>query len=103
MPKISDFQPKKSSTKGEWDLSSFISSPKATRPQRRPGRGDEVPPQQPVQSKLKMSEPSADKTAATSRSPKEATQSSEELATEPATSFPSSSSYVFEDLKTTTG
>ena len=43
MPKISDFQPKKSSNKGEWDLSSFTSSPVATQPQRRPGRGDDSP------------------------------------------------------------
>jgi hypothetical protein len=64
MPKISDFQPKKSSKKGEWDLSSFSSPPEATRPQRRPGRGDDAPLQS-VPADQEISDPLVQKEVAT--------------------------------------
>ena len=49
MPTINDYIKKKSpkgrTTKNEWDISSIISGPKIapTRPQRRPGRGEDAP------------------------------------------------------------
>ena len=58
MPDINEYlkkkSPKNGSKKTDWDISSIISNPKVTptRPQRRPGRGEDAPVSTPMESKV---------------------------------------------------